>query len=404
MSLEAWQRLMRDEHAGLRDLAMQADPGDVAAVARLRRHADAELVRLALELARARRKAEAKFPGRGRELVADVAGVEMASSQMSSAYKAERIARCVGRGTSVVDLCCGIGGDAMGLTDAGLSATCVDIDPARAWMAGTNARCASVATACDDERLPGGVCMIDPARRDDADAGGRRTWSLKDLRPGLDVVTKIVSQRAGACVKLGPGVDVGELPSELRAGHLEILSEQGRLTQALVWTGVLMDRRATERSATLLRPGAAAVSLIGIAVAPVSVAPRVRAMVFEPDDSVERAGLLGELCVRSGLEMVHERVGLLTGEVLPTDPIARAMLTAFQVVEHMPWNERRVREVLIRHRAGVVEVKTRGGLGKVGEADELQRRLRGAGNVPMVVFVRRLGERVVGIVARRVAG
>lgn len=64
----------------------------------------------------------------------------------------------------------------------------------------------------------------------------------------------------------------------------------------------------------------------------------------------------------------------------------------------MPWIEKRVRAWLREHRAGVVEVKTRG---RAVDPDALQNRLRGGGDEPYVVFVLRLGRAIEAIIARR---
>ena len=60
--------------------AAACDPQDVASVGRLRKHADADRVGVALELVRARAKAVSKFPQQAQTILADVSGVEQATS------------------------------------------------------------------------------------------------------------------------------------------------------------------------------------------------------------------------------------------------------------------------------------------------------------------------------------
>jgi hypothetical protein len=108
-----------------------------ADVTALRKKWDKELVHAALALVKARGKAAVKFGAAATRLVADPEGVEMATSHAAAAWKARRFAAAGGRTRAVLDLCCGIGGDAMALHAAGLDVTCVDSDPVRAWMAVT---------------------------------------------------------------------------------------------------------------------------------------------------------------------------------------------------------------------------------------------------------------------------
>ena len=78
--------------------------------------------------------------------------------------------------------------------------------------------------------------------------------------------------------------------------------------------------------------------------------------------------------------------------------LADPWLTGFAVRARMAWSQRRVRAWLREHNAGVVTVKTRGG---VADADALQRAFRGDGEQRFVVFVQRLGGGVEALIAER---
>lgn len=380
--LETWQRLMSPEAEPLRAAAAAIDPYDAAAVGRLRRDWNQDLVRIALQLARARDKAAAKFGPRAASLVADPQGVEMASSAIAAAHKAARFAAAFPRGI-VLDLCCGIGGDSMGLAAAGLRVIAVDRDPVRAWMAGLNVGCDSRCTDAADPTLPDGPFHLDPARRSD-DGARRHRW--EDLEPGPEVIRGIIRRRRDGAVKLGPGVNVDALPP----GEVEILSEHGRLTQAILWVGAL-SRGDRLRTATMLPAG------LSISGAPSEspVAPATGRYLLEPDDSVERAGLLSILCAQLNAAALHPRLGLLTAD----NPAPRPWVNVFEVIEELPWNERRAAERLRALRAGIVEIKTRGG---VVDPDPLQRRLSSSEGEPLTLFVLRFGRALRAIITRRV--
>lgn len=390
LRFSAWLRLVTD-HAPLIDAAAATDPTDVAAVARLRRDHDAELVRAALDLATARRKAQGKFPGRWRTLIADAEGVEQASSAAAAAHKAARFAETLGRGAAVLDFCSGIGGDATALREAGLRVLAVDRDPVRAWMTRRNAGCPAACADVGRLDIRGGACAalhIDPARRN---ARGR-VFRLADYAPGPDVLGGLLADCPNAAIKLAPGVDADELAAAGLAGELEFVSESGRLVQALLWTGGLARH---ERAATLVQPDAAAETIAGRPGDP-PLGPLGRCL-FTVDPAAERARLMHLLCDRLGIHAPHPRLGLLTADRAIDSP----WLTPFRLIEQMPWRLNKVKAWLDAHDAGVVEVKTRG---KAVDPDRVQLQLRGRGSTPYAVFVLRWDERMVALITERLGG
>jgi len=379
-------------------LAVPLQP-TVADLAALRRAWPQGVVAVAVENARARNRAASKLAedlvGR---LVADEQGVMVASSSMAARYKAMRIASL---NAPVFDLCCGIGADAYELARAGVAVTAVDQDSVRAWMASTNATCGSevgdIAASGWLTRVQGELVHIDPSRRD----GSKRRHDYAAYRPGPETIKAIINAAAGVCVKLGPGVDLSLLP-EPEGSRLEFISEHGRLTQALLWTGALAGALVHDghRIATLLPSGesfsAVPGPLIDIDNWYDSDGPTTPVLhyLYEADPTLERPGLLGPFASSIGVRPVHPAVGLLTSE----HKIENPWLTAFEVLDTMPWRTKAVRSRLQELGAGVVAVKTRA---KLVDPDVLQKTLRGRGDEQLVVFILRLGEKVVAIIARR---
>ena len=131
-NIQLWQKL---SHKSCRDL-----PAAVAAfddlthpgvITHLRKHWPPDLVAAAITLTIARRKAAKKFAD-PEHLFVDPIGVEQATGIEVARYKARRFAE-IGA-DRIIDLCCGIGGDAMAL--AGIAdMMLIDTDPGRAWMA-----------------------------------------------------------------------------------------------------------------------------------------------------------------------------------------------------------------------------------------------------------------------------
>lgn len=406
--LDDWQALLAPEMEGLRRGAADAPAHDAASIARLRREHAAPVVAAAFELAAARRKGAEKFGAEvGGRLVADRAGVEMATGPLAGAHKARRFAARAA-GDVVLDLCCGIGGDAMALAAAGVGVVGVDADPVRAWMCGQNAGCS---TRCGDvmEVMAGGERWfhLDPARRD---GEGARKFRLDELSPGPEAWRVLIERaRAGAvgdggewggAIKLGPGVDGADVHAALGPGarfELEHLSEHGRMTQAVVWLGVLASEHPA--TATALRAGES-LSLSGEPGAP--PVGEVGPWLVEPDPAFERAGLLGAACAHAGagagLRAFCPGLGVLTGDSPPREA---AFFAPFRIQARMPWNPKRVTAWLREHDGGIVEVKTRD---KAVDPDALQALLRGGGAITYTLFVLRLGRAVEAFITVRGMG
>lgn len=390
LALDVWSRLADPALDALVRAAAAIDRPGVASIARLRAICpDVPVVHAALALALARRKAKYKWPAEiAARIMADPAGVEMASSFDVARHKAARFAAQLGPDAAAVDLCCGIGGDALALTAAGLRVTAVDLDPVRAWMARLNAQCESLAYDILDPGVPDGAFHLDPARRD---SSGKRSFAIDALRPPPPAIRQVCAQRArfGGAVKLGPGIDHDDALS-LAPGELEFISERGSLTQCVLWTGPFARH---ERSATRI-DGAGTHTLAGPPDAGPPPVAAIDRFVHEIAPSVERARLLNLLCERTGAPMIHAQLGLLTSAGV----IAHPMLTAFEVLADMPWNLKRCRAELTRLDMGIVEVKTRG---KVVDTDAVQKQLRGDGATPLVAFILRFDHALRCIIARR---
>ena len=413
-----WKAVADD--AELLRRAAGADPTRVADLARLRKRYSAAQVALAIDLLRARAKAADKFPPPSDSIIADPAGVEQATARRVAEHKARELrARGI---TRVLDVGCGVGGDAVGLTAQGLEVLALDRDPTRAAMAGHNAGCASNHADAEDllakcngnapgnPRLTGWApspttaLHLDPARRNHAG----RTRRLADHEPDPDTIRALRRHYQHLAIKLSPAVDLAELaetydPDRTR---LEFISDGGALVQAVLYTGRLAENLppagpGEDRTATLVA-GDAVHQLHGPSAGggpPLPLAD-ARRYLFTVDPAVERAGLLG----RVGLPAIHPRLGLLTADdEAPRsahDP-RRPWLTGFELRAQLPWHPddpRQVQAWLARHDGGLVEVKTRG---KAVDPDRAQSQLRGAGGITYTVFVLRFDQQLRALITRR---
>jgi hypothetical protein len=375
-----WARLAGAE--GDRLLAKTPSDPSVSQITALRNEFDTDLVHAAIELTRARARAARKFgPERASTLWCDDDGIQMASSPAAARYKATRFRETLGEGAPVVDLCCGIGGDLIGLVRAGLNATGVDLDPLCAWMAARNT--GATVLACDvlDPIIPKGAFHLDPSRR----AKGR-THRIDDYQPAPNVWDRLIADRTHGCIKLNPGISAHDLPQ----GELEILSESGSLTQALCWTG---DLATAERRATLLRPDGSHCTFAAEPDRPDDSNP-IDTHLATMDPSIERADLVHALLDETHADLVHPGTGLLTS----AEPVSHPMLMWYRVLDVLPWKRKHAIAALRSHNAGIVAVKARAG---ACDPDLEQRHLRGSGSRELVVFVYPIDRAITCIIAER---
>ncbi|WP_428388845.1 THUMP-like domain-containing protein [Mucisphaera sp.] len=383
-----WQDLV-DHHPDLIRQAEQIDRTSVSAIARLRKHASPELAHRAAQLAEARQRARAKLGDRAAELIADIQGVEQASHLAIATIKAERFQQA--GFTEAMDLCSGIGVDAMALSDSGIETLAVDLDPLRAWMTSCNANCS--ATAGDAGSVDVSRCAVhlDPARRSE----GQRSKSLTDYLPDAAAMAAILGKAPAACIKLSPAVDLAEAEDYLTPAcqqrSIEFVSLYGRLVQALWWTQSLAqpatDSGETPRAA--LRIDDAGIHRLVAEPEWPDIGPVPEQGVLHTlDPAAERANLATHLCSLHGGTMPHPRAGLIAA----AEPIDSPWLTSFRVEAELPWRQDKVHAWLKQHRTGLVEIKPRG---LTLDTDQLQKTLRGPKKqTPRTLFITRIESKV----------
>jgi hypothetical protein len=383
-TLAQWQSLLWADHAPLLAAVQQFEAHDAASLERLRATWPAELVHLAIELNTARRKAAVKFgEAAAKHMFCDVIGVEQATSAAVAAHKAKRFAEA--NPTRIIDLCCGIGGDAMSLAQRA-PVLAVDRSAVRAWMAQCNARCDSRAADADRVDVEGAFVHVDPDRR--SRSGGRRAWRIADYEPGPAMLQNLIDRASAVAIKLGPGAAFDELPVH-PVNEIELISEFGTLVQAVLWTGSLV-QHCGKRTATMLPSGATFTGEPGVPIR----TDVLRRCVYTLDPTLERAGLIGAFIEAKPIAALHPRVGVLTSD----DTIESPWLSRFLVHAMLPWRQRTVSQWLRAHGAGIIEVKTRG---CDVETDTVQRALRSDGDEPFTVFVLRMDRKVVAIICQR---
>ncbi|GGQ53863.1 class I SAM-dependent methyltransferase [Streptomyces flaveolus] len=375
--LDALHALLTPEGRALLDEVRDTDPARELAVAtRLRRDHPADLVSAALGQARLRQRAVAKFGAEdaGRMFFTPN-GVEQSTRASVAAYRAGRFKE-LGI-TSVADLCCGIGGDAIALARAGIRVLAVDRDPATAGAARANAEALGLgelievreADVTEVDTAGYDAVFVDPARR-----GGRgRIFDPEAYSPPLSwAVEAARTASRAAALKVAPGIPHEAVPDDSEA---EWISDGGDVKEAVLWFGTAPGAvRAT------LLPGPR--TLLGTGLPDPEVRTPGRYL-YEPDGAAIRAHLVAEVAEQVGGGLLDATIAYVTADELLPTPYA----TAYEITDRMPFNVKKLKALLRERRVGTLTVKKRG---SAVEPEELRRKVRPQGPNAATVFLTRV--------------
>ncbi|MGY0069222.1 THUMP-like domain-containing protein [Streptomyces sp. QTS137] len=381
--------LLTPEGRALLDEVRDTDPARELAVAtRLRRGHPAELVSAALGQARLRQRAVAKFGARdaGRMFFTPN-GVEQSTRASVAAYRARRLKEL--GVTSVADLCCGIGGDAIALARAGIRVLAVDRDPLTAAAARANADALGLAAlievreadVTEVDTAGYDAVFVDPARR-----GGRgRVFDPEAYSPPLSWAVEAARGAArAAALKVAPGIPHEVVPHDAEA---EWISDGGDVKEAVLWFG-------TGRAAA--GPGGAGAPAIRATLLPgprtllsrglpdPAVRPPGRYL-YEPDGAVIRAHLVAEVAQDLDGGLIDATIAYITADAHRPTPYA----TAYEITDRLPFNVKKLKALLRERRVGTLTVKKRG---SAVEPEELRRKAlpRPNGAASVTVFLTRV--------------
>ena len=344
--------LLSPEGLRLLDSLPRYDSTDdvVRAVAELRKAGhSAGRVAAVLSQSRLRGRAVAKFGEFASRMLFTEAGLEQATRLPVAAQHAGRFQRAGARW--VADLGCGIGADALAIAALDIEVTAVDVDEVTAAIAAYNlAPWANAhvehadATAFDLSGVD--AVYLDPARRD----GARRLSNPADWTPSLDFAFD-VARRFPTGIKLGPGIDRDLIPDDAEAQWISVDRD---VVEVGVWFGSLA-RPGIRRAALVLGEHGTAELTSGADSADAEVGP-LGQYVYEPDGSVIRARLIGDLARSLDARMVSDSIAYLTADEAVPTPFA----SCFRVLETFPYDERLLKRELGARGVGTLEIKKRG--------------------------------------------
>jgi len=363
---------------------------------RLRRDLPPGRVALILEQSDLRGRAVEKFPNAGQMFFTRL-GLEQATDAWVARYKAARFPT----GQPLADLCCGIGGDLLGLAQRG-PVRGIDCDPVAAMCAKANLG----AVGCQDTTVMTkdiqaddlndvAAWHIDPDRR----PAGRRTTKTALADPKPEVIAQLLNKSPSAAIKLAPAADLAE--TWWAEAELEWISRARQCRQLVAWFGQLAEYPG-HRRATILRAGRTAdkiqvaATFVGQPLIECPIAPQIGRYVFEPDAAILAAKLEGALAIQQHLSALAADVAYFAAD----SPSMHPALTCFKVLDVMPFRERQLRAWLHARGIGRLEIKKRG---VPIDPETLRRRMQLDGPDAATLLLARIRNRITAILARRVA-
>ncbi|MGE0757846.1 MAG: hypothetical protein AB7F89_02055 [Pirellulaceae bacterium] len=331
------------------DRVRAAGATSVALVQSLRRELSAPRVHLILEQYELRERARVKF-ARADEMFFTRQLLEQATDEWIARYKAHRTAGC----PCWIDLCCGLGGELVGRGPSG-RVLGVDRDPVAVELARANGRVYGVAAKClaaDAARVAveeADGWHLDPDRR----GTGRRVTHGDAFEPGNAVWDALWRRQPHGCIKLAPATELNAAWCE--RSEREWIGSRRECRQQVVWCGRFAEAAGQHR-ATLVAQDGSWQSIVAPPDLPAPIGRRLGRYVFDPASVLGAAKLIGAVAATQQLEVLQWEAGYVTGDHRCDCPF----LTAFEVLEELPCDLRRLRTALRRREIGQLEIKTRG--------------------------------------------
>jgi SAM-dependent methyltransferase len=347
-----------------------------AATALRSRGIDAPLAAAALTQAELRRRAAGKLGEAAAGMFFTRAGFEQATRAVVADRRAARL-RAAGV-TSLADLGCGLGSDALAAARRGIRVHAVDADPLTAAMAAANVAAAGleelVTVECADattvEVESFDAVFADPARRR---AGRGRVMDPNAWSPSWDFIAALPERVPMTALKLAPGIDHALLPPGAEG---EWVSVDGDLVEAAFWCGPLAE---FPRRASLL-PADRQLHGSGGEAAPVGGPGRY---LYDPDPAVVRSHLVAEFAAAVGGRLADPEIAYVYTDAPVETPFARRL----EVTDVLPFSLKRLRALLRERGVGRVEIRKRG---SALEPEQLRRDLRLSGSEPASIVLTRV--------------
>jgi len=340
---------------------LAAKPITPSIVLALRKQVGDEWSRELLEIISVQSKANKKF-GEG-VWMATARSIEQASDQVVANYKASLMGDRV-----VIDLCGGIGGDAMALAKRGGVIT-IDRDPKMTMMASENLKfigasnaaaiCADVTTYLSPEPVADHRIgfHIDPDRRPQ----DRRTSAPVAYEPSFAFVSSVIESSPASIVKLAPAAELTD--SQAANVHRQWISFAGSVREQTLLAGECIDhlslRRGNRSAVRLMRDGSRQrFSPDRMSASSHQSQPTASLLryIFDFDPAVRAAGLTVAFANENDLKCIGGPSGFFASETLPSND---QLMQCYKVFWSGPADLKQVRKQIQQQSVRLLSIKVR---------------------------------------------
>jgi SAM-dependent methyltransferase len=286
-----------------------------------------------------RRQAEGKF-SKNEELFFTGLGLEQSTSELIARHLAQRFLK----DWMVVDLTCGIGGNAIFLAEQVKKVIAVDLEEDKIWCASHNAKIYGVDSKmqfivgdANDNIKNADAFFLDPARDREGDT---KTRSILNSRPALlEILPKLLAITKNVAIKISPAFDYEELKLLPEEPEVEIISEDNNCKVAMLWFG---DLKTAQRRATCFRAGKKFTIVDNEETAQIE---GVKKYLYEADKAINKAHLVDEIASQFNLTKIDYHLNYLSGDSLP-DPSWPDVFRKFIVEAHEEFSVKKLQKFL----------------------------------------------------------
>lgn len=342
---------------------------------------DASLVAAVLTQAKLRRRAAAKFGPFADRMIFTEPGLEQASRLSVAAQHANRFRQAGIR--QVADLGCGIGAESLALASLEIEVKAFEIDEVTAAVATYNLSPFENAfveqadvTELDLTKFDG--LFFDPARRElggPARERASRKFDPAAFSPTFDFVIEAAAKKPTG-VKFGPGHPHEGIPENAEA---QWVSVDGDLVELGLWFGAVA-RPDVKRSALLIAGGTKHEITSDSTTRLDASISKLGSYVYEPDNSVVRSHLIGQLAESLQLNLFAPEIAYLTGDTKIDSP----WLKGYEVLDNLVFDRKKLKAYLRERNIGTLEIKKRGS-DIVPEVLRKELALKGEGAATLIV-------------------
>ena len=288
--------------------------------------------------------------------------LQQASDWQTAQFKAQQFPV----GALVHDFCCGAGVDAVALSDHH-DVVAIDMAPLACFLTQANYRwnrqpaeatelrnkpysfsvqCADVADHLDN--LSGWV-HVDPDRRPDE----QRTTSIEWMQPTLESLEPLLTQCQGGMIKIAPASEVVS-PWIENSCRLWIGDRRQCRQQLLIWG--LPQFPTGKHGAISLDTNGTPAQFFSVPEEEAGSTTQPGRFVFDFHPSLRASLLTAAFANSLGIESLGDLSGYMTSD----KPIDDPLVDAYEVLESLPWDEKKVKRVLRERKIGSLVVKKRG--------------------------------------------